>query len=185
MSVLERHIEAEVVRWAALNNFLTPKVKFVEVGWPDRLFISPKGRHIYIEFKKPGEKPRPIQHHRIKGLERRNVIAVWTDSYDYAVGLLQSILDTEAISNEGTETARFPSSGGTSAGPRSGQDQHSARGHQNPEVERTSFQNPYRSAPTGDADGVASGGEEVVRVPTPLRIDRSRGPEGGGTEDGG
>jgi len=38
-------------------------------GWPDRLFLLPAKRVIFIEFKRPGEVPEPLQagiHRRIK-----------------------------------------------------------------------------------------------------------------------
>lgn len=38
-------------------------------GWPDRLFLLPAKRVIFIEFKRPGEEPEPLQagiHRRIK-----------------------------------------------------------------------------------------------------------------------
>ena len=31
------------------------------VGVPDRICVMPKGKVIFIETKRPGEKPRPIQ----------------------------------------------------------------------------------------------------------------------------
>jgi len=33
----------------------------VNGGWPDYLFVSPAGRHHYIEVKRDGEKPGPDQ----------------------------------------------------------------------------------------------------------------------------
>jgi uncharacterized protein YyaL (SSP411 family) len=30
-------------------------------GWPDRMFLVPGGRPFFIEFKQPGEEPRPKQ----------------------------------------------------------------------------------------------------------------------------
>jgi hypothetical protein len=32
-------------------------------GWPDRLLISPVGGQMFIEFKREGEEPRPLQKH--------------------------------------------------------------------------------------------------------------------------
>ena len=34
-----------------------------ETGWPDRLFWLPTGHPVLIEFKRPGEAPRPKQEH--------------------------------------------------------------------------------------------------------------------------
>lgn len=33
------------------------------VGWPDRMFLVPGGRPLFIEFKRPGAKPRAVQMH--------------------------------------------------------------------------------------------------------------------------
>lgn len=39
-----------------------------EAGIPDRLVILPSGKCIFVELKREGEKPRPIQDYRIKQL---------------------------------------------------------------------------------------------------------------------
>jgi len=46
--------------------------KFVspgESGVPDRIVLLPNGRHVFVELKKPGEKPTPLQlwqHDRLR-----------------------------------------------------------------------------------------------------------------------
>lgn len=42
--------------------FVSPGVS----GVPDRIVLLPGARIVFIELKAPGEKPRPIQLHRIK-----------------------------------------------------------------------------------------------------------------------
>lgn len=60
-----------------LEKYLCQKVKSLggmcikltgEVGIPDRLVILPGGRYIFVELKREGEKPRPIQDYRIQQL---------------------------------------------------------------------------------------------------------------------
>lgn len=49
-------------------------------GWPDRMFIAPNGRVFWIEFKRPGHKPTPIQfalHCQLRG--RKHDVAVIDD----------------------------------------------------------------------------------------------------------
>jgi hypothetical protein len=38
------------------------KLRFHENGFPDRVFWLPAGKPFLIEFKRPGEDPRPKQH---------------------------------------------------------------------------------------------------------------------------
>lgn len=45
------------------------KFNSTKSGMPDRLILTPKGRAYFVEMKKPGEKPRPLQLKRKKDLE--------------------------------------------------------------------------------------------------------------------
>jgi hypothetical protein len=38
-------------------------------GWPDRLFLIPGGRPLFIEMKRPGDDLRPLQEHRRETLQ--------------------------------------------------------------------------------------------------------------------
>lgn len=96
--MLERDIENNVVEWAKKRGFLTPKVKFVENGWPDRLFISPKGHTIFIEMKRPMKTPEPLQEYRLSELRRRGIPAYWCDTYIQAINILRAALEPEGVS---------------------------------------------------------------------------------------
>lgn len=61
-----------------LEAYLCQKVKSLggkclkmtgEKGIPDRLVILPGGKCIFVELKREGEKPRPIQDYRIQQLK--------------------------------------------------------------------------------------------------------------------
>ena len=58
----------------------------VKLGWirgmPDRMALLPGGVVCFIEFKRPGEKPKPLQYHRLSQLRRLGFLAEWTDSYE-------------------------------------------------------------------------------------------------------
>lgn len=97
MSVLEKDIEGTVVSWAKKHNFLAIKVRFQEAGYPDRLFISPQGHTIFIEFKRPGEKPDPLQLYRIRTLQARNIPAYVCDSSVHAISILKAAVEPEVI----------------------------------------------------------------------------------------
>lgn len=69
--MLEKQIEKVVCEYAKSLGILT--YKFTSPGRaavPDRLFISPTGKIMFIEFKREGQKPTPAQareHERLRG----------------------------------------------------------------------------------------------------------------------
>lgn len=50
------------------------------VGIPDRLILLPKGRALFVEFKRPGEKPRAIQWWWLKKLRALGFVAEYVDN---------------------------------------------------------------------------------------------------------
>lgn len=93
MSVLESVLEGKVVGWATKQGFLALKVKFVEAGYPDRLFISPNGVFVFIEFKRKGRKPDALQAYRIKNLKARNVRAYWSSNFNECISYLTAAME--------------------------------------------------------------------------------------------
>lgn len=54
MSVLEKDIEAKVVKYAKERECLVRKMGgFGFAAWPDRLFVLPGGKTFWVEFKRP------------------------------------------------------------------------------------------------------------------------------------
>ena len=65
----ERDVERMLVRSVREAGGLA--LKFVSpgtAGVPDRLILMPSGRLAFCEVKAPGEKPRPLQVHRMEQL---------------------------------------------------------------------------------------------------------------------
>lgn len=61
----EKQIEQRLVKAVKDRGGLCPK--WVSPGWdgvPDRMILFPGGRMAFVEVKRPGEKPRPLQVHR-------------------------------------------------------------------------------------------------------------------------
>lgn len=64
MSLLESVIETKVVQYAEEKGCIHLKLNvFGRRGWPDRIFIYPGPRVMFIEFKRLGEKPRKLQEY--------------------------------------------------------------------------------------------------------------------------
>lgn len=90
----EKGIEKAVVKWAEDHGIVC--IKFTpkgDVGWPDHIFIvPPTGIHAWIEFKKPGERPTPIQDYRMQQIDDQGGVSAWTDTAESAIALLEKLL---------------------------------------------------------------------------------------------
>lgn len=88
----ERQIEASVRRAVRRNGGLA--LKFVSPGWrgaPDRIVIAPGGRIVFVEFKAPGERPRPLQARRHWELRRLDCDVRVVDSLTSARALIDDL----------------------------------------------------------------------------------------------
>ena len=78
--MLEREIEAQCVKWAKANGWLS--YKFVSPsnrGVPDRMFLR-NGKTVFVEFKRPGGKVSTLQQRQIDKL----------NAYDFKVFVVTS-----------------------------------------------------------------------------------------------
>ena len=67
--IREKEIEQVLRRTVESSGGLC--LKFISPGWdgaPDRVCLWPGGRLAFVEVKRPGEKPRPLQERRIAKL---------------------------------------------------------------------------------------------------------------------
>ena len=105
----ESGVEDRTCVQARSEGWLAHKVRFGDAGYPDRVFINLFGLHCYIEFKRPGEEPTPIQYHRMRQLATRGVEVTWTDNYNDAIYWLRqrSNLRPARLSVAGNETYAF------------------------------------------------------------------------------
>lgn len=124
MSVLEKSIEDIVVMWARKNGFLAPKVTFAEAGWPDRLFISPLGHTIFIEFKRPGYRPDPLQEYRLEALRRRSIPAYWCDNTVEGINILKAAVEPARLPDTSDKAPVVPIRSGAILGSGTGEDVH-------------------------------------------------------------
>ena len=88
----EKVVEQGLVRAVRRSGGLA--LKFVSPGFngvPDRLLLFPNGRAAFCEVKAPGEKPRPLQVHRMEQLRGLGFRVYVVDSLD----AVQNIVQTE------------------------------------------------------------------------------------------
>lgn len=67
--------------------FVSPGVS----GVPDRIVLLPGARSVFVELKAPGEKPRPIQLHRIKQIRALGFRVEILDSKDAVDKFIRSV----------------------------------------------------------------------------------------------
>jgi Holliday junction resolvase len=81
--MLERDIERKVGLYAQERGWLT--MKFTSPGRrsvPDRIYISPRGQVVFIEFKMAGKKPTPLQEREHERLRKLKQIVLVVDNVE-------------------------------------------------------------------------------------------------------
>ena len=81
--MLEKVIESKVNAYAQSKGFLTYKFTSpARRAVPDRIYISPKGTVIFVEFKREGQKPTPQQEREHLRLRLQNVYVFVIDNVE-------------------------------------------------------------------------------------------------------
>lgn len=87
----ESTVEKEICDWAKAQGIRT--YKFVSPGRkgvPDRMFMK-DGLVSFLEVKRPGEKPTPLQCREIRLMIENSVIAFWCDNAAQGIEMLGRI----------------------------------------------------------------------------------------------
>ena len=93
--MVEKEVEKKLVPAVQLMDGVA--VKFVSPGFagmPDRLVLLPGGRMAFVEVKRPGEKPRPLQKARHRMLRRLGFKVYVLDSVEKIGGIIDEIRTT-------------------------------------------------------------------------------------------
>jgi hypothetical protein len=90
--MLEKTIETHFVKEFKKHTGII--VKFTptgQAGYADRELFLPGGHVIFIEFKAPGKKPRPLQLKRARDLEKLGFKTYFIDSIKLADELIEEV----------------------------------------------------------------------------------------------
>ena len=88
----ERAIERKLIQAVRRSGGLA--LKFVSPGFngvPDRLLLFTGGRAAFAEVKAPGQKPRPLQVHRMEQLRRLGFKVFVIDDTEQIGGVISEI----------------------------------------------------------------------------------------------
>ena len=95
--MLEKVIERKLIQ--AVRQCGGLALKFVSPGFngvPDRLLLFMGGKVAFVEVKAPGEKPRPLQVHRMEQLRRMGFPVFVLDSVSKIEEIISSVISTKA-----------------------------------------------------------------------------------------
>lgn len=97
---LERAIEAKVRKHCHDNNLLCYKFTSPSrQGVLDRLILG-KGKAMFLELKRKGKEPTPLQYREIALLTSKGLYATWCDSYEKAVEIIDDFFATSVEEDE-------------------------------------------------------------------------------------
>lgn len=88
----EREIERKLVSIVKSRGGICPK--FVSTGFdgmPDRVVLLPHGKIGFVEVKRPGEKPRPLQTARHRLLRKLGFLVFVLDGEEQIGGMIDEI----------------------------------------------------------------------------------------------
>lgn len=86
---LERDLEDACVRYSHERGCVTRKMNGRGFrAWPDRLVLFPGNVHEFVEFKKPGEEPTPLQRKLHRMLRRLGHTVHVCDNFEDFTGIL-------------------------------------------------------------------------------------------------
>ncbi len=91
----EKDVERKLIQAVRRSGGLA--LKFVSPGFngvPDRMLLLMGGKAAFVEVKAPGEKPRPLQVHRMEQLRKLGFRVYVLDDVNQIGGMMDEILST-------------------------------------------------------------------------------------------
>lgn len=93
IKVLEKDIEKKIVAYAKSKGCLCYKFTSpAQRAVPDRIIVSPHGVVGFLEVKRPGNKPTPLQNREIDKLAEHNCWVEWHDSVEGAKKFIDDLI---------------------------------------------------------------------------------------------
>lgn len=93
--MLEKQIEKKVADYAKQKGYLSFKFNSMACrSVPDRIFITPKGQFILIEFKRLNAKPTEKQSSMINKLTNQGSLVFVVDNVDYGKEIINKYLES-------------------------------------------------------------------------------------------
>src|SRR4051812_25586327 len=100
--------EKQDEQWVCQKAFELYGVENIKVGhsgWPDRQYLIPGGRPLWLEHKRPGMKAQARQAWRIRRLKELGYNAELADDRDEALEQIRRAVEAAQISGQGRATS--------------------------------------------------------------------------------
>ena len=93
IKILEKDIERKIVAYAKSKGCLCYKFTSpAQRAVPDRVIVTPHGVVGFLEVKRPGNKPTPLQNHELEKLADQSCFAEWHDSVEGAKKFIDDLI---------------------------------------------------------------------------------------------
>lgn len=107
--MLERQVEKALVDAIKKAGGIAPKFTSPgTAGMPDRLIILPKGRIAFVELKRPGQKPRPLQTRQMDRLTQLGCMVRTIDHPNQIQDLIYEIQQQPTFKQHLKEPGQHP-----------------------------------------------------------------------------
>jgi hypothetical protein len=90
--ILESQIQSSLIKKLRSSGWLVNKLINVSLNGTPDLIAHKLGKTIYIEVKRPGQKPRPLQEYRMKELAEHGIKSITCHNVDECLAELQNII---------------------------------------------------------------------------------------------
>lgn len=103
---IEDAVRKAIVKWAKAEGIKLEYRKLVipgYKGWPDRMILWQGGHTLFIEFKQPGEEPRPLQEFVHKELRAMGFTVEVHDDRDIALAAIKEKVRATLRAGQGHE----------------------------------------------------------------------------------
>lgn len=134
---LEKLLEDKAVTYAIGLGYLHWKMNALgSKGKPDQLFQTTVGEYIWVEFKRMGEDPTPLQRYWATQITMRGGLVYGCDNYEHAIAIFHNHLVPAALPIEGAANYDGTRLSWTIPRPWTGKNIHLPDGIQNPKGKR-------------------------------------------------
>lgn len=105
VQILENPVEQSCKRHADKVGAILLKIE-KRKGWPDRLLLF-LGFAVFIEFKRPGAVPEPLQQHWLNELNSKGQPAIWITSLEHFKSVLGFLTLIRSAESSGSQSERL------------------------------------------------------------------------------
>lgn len=105
-SAIETKFCTELQKWAIKQHINLEIIKLNLVGrrgWPDRLVLWEGRNAVFIEFKVPGAKPRPLQAYVHNIIDRLGFTVLVYDNAEEALDDFKTIISTSSFTTKSSK----------------------------------------------------------------------------------